>query len=369
MEEISSLSKELVQLARLSLNGSRRDVELYIRRLIRKVQKWDADSAEELVAILSQLPKRTSAVRSVEMDSESIPVDKDSRLSLLKIEIDPLIEMEPILNSHIKFELNEVVQERARLKDLLLGGVEPTKTLLFVGPPGVGKSLSAKVLSKKLNLPLFTLDLSAVMSSFLGRTGGNIRNVFDYAKTTNCILFLDELDSIAKKRDDSAEVGELKRLVTVLLQELDGWPSDNLLIAATNHDELLDPAVWRRFDRIIKFPTPTPAQIIEIINSELLGFSDFKTEYFEVLMHLLKNQSHAEIIREIKNIKKTAILSNQGFDLAIENHLMALVQRLPHDERIRIADILYKSGQLSQRKISDLTSVSRDTIRKNANLS
>lgn len=369
MEENKRLYKELVQLARLSLNGSRRDVEQYIRRLIRKVQKVDNESAEELVTILNQLPKRISAVRSVEMDSEAIPVDKDSRLNLLKIEMEPLIEIEPILSSHINFELNEVVAERARVRDLLLGGVEPTKTLLFVGPPGVGKSLSAKMLSKKLKLPLFTLDLSAVMSSFLGRTGGNIRNVFDFAKGTSCILFLDELDSIAKKRDDSAEVGELKRLVTVLLQELDGWPSDNLLIAATNHDELLDPAVWRRFDRIIKFPTPTPEQIIEIINSEFMGYQDFKTDYFEVLVHLMKNQSHAEIIRELKNIKKTAILSNQEFDLAIENHLMGLVQRLSHEERKRIADMLYKSGQLSQRKISDLTSVSRDTIRKNANLS
>src|SRR5665213_3572636 len=123
-------------------------------------------------------------------------------------------------------------------------------------PPGVGKTLAARWIARELHRPLLTLDLSAVMSSFLGRTGANVRHVLDYAKGVDCVLLLDELDSIAKRRDDASDVGELKRLVTVLLQEIDDWPSTGLLIAATNHSDLLDPAVWRRFEMRVNFPMP-----------------------------------------------------------------------------------------------------------------
>ena len=94
------------------------------------------------------------------------------------------------------------------------------------------------------------------MSSFLGRTGNNVRNVLDFAKGVSCVFLLDEFDAIAKRRDDAVEVGELKRLVTVLLQEIDQWPASGLLIAATNHYNLLDPAVWRRFELVVGFPMP-----------------------------------------------------------------------------------------------------------------
>ena len=104
--------------------------------------------------------------------------------------------------------------------------------------------------------PLLILDLSAVMSSYLGRTGSNLRHVLDYAKSLDCVLLLDELDAIAKRRDDSSEIGKLKRLVTVLLQQLDDWPSAGLLIAATNHTDLLDHAVWCRFEELVKFGIP-----------------------------------------------------------------------------------------------------------------
>ncbi|OFZ54740.1 MAG: hypothetical protein A2428_00950 [Bdellovibrionales bacterium RIFOXYC1_FULL_54_43] len=366
MEDIKILSKEIVQLARLSLTGSRKDLEFYIRRLIRKIQKWDTAAAAELAEIVNHLPKRSSVVRSNEIDS--MPVDKDTRLNLLKVDPNPFIENEPILLDRITSELDDIVAERARLEELLLAGAEATKAVLFVGPPGVGKSLSAKVLARNLKLPLLTLDLSAVMSSFLGRTGSNIRNVFDFAKSSTCVLFLDELDSIAKKRDDSAEVGELKRLVTVLLQELDAWPADNLIIAATNHDELLDPAVWRRFDRIIRFPAPTESQVTEIIKSELSGWKQVGPDLLAVLALLLKDQSHSEIIREIKNLKKTTILKGGDFDSAAETYIALAMSKLTHEDRINVANILHRTGRASQRKISELTGVSRDTIRKKADL-
>jgi SpoVK/Ycf46/Vps4 family AAA+-type ATPase len=125
--------------------------------------------------------------------------------------------------------LDQILSERRREEELFKQGLSPTRSIIFTGPPGVGKTLAARWVARELQRPLLTLDLSAVMSSFLGRTGANVRHVLDYAKTVNGVLLLDELDSIAKRRDDATDVRELKLLVTVLLQEIDDGPATGLL--------------------------------------------------------------------------------------------------------------------------------------------
>src|SRR5262249_30290083 len=157
-----------------------------------------------------------------------------------------LIDHSPVLTAKLRGALDLVIAERSHLAALAKSDLKPTTTLLFTGPPGVGKTLSARWLAHSLQKPLLTLDLASVISSFLGRTGANLRYVLDYAKQVDSVLLLDEFDAIAKRRGDDTELGELKRLVTVLLQEIDVWPRDRILIAATNHGELLDRAVWRR---------------------------------------------------------------------------------------------------------------------------
>ena len=139
---------------------------------------------------------------------------------------------------------------------MLALGLTPTRSAIFVGKPGVGKTLTARWVASQLGVPLYVLDLTVVMSSLLGRSGNNLRAALDFAKSTDCVLLLDEIDSIAKRRSDDTDIGELKRLVTVILQEVDEWPTTGLLLAATNHPELIDPALWRRFDLVVEFKLP-----------------------------------------------------------------------------------------------------------------
>jgi SpoVK/Ycf46/Vps4 family AAA+-type ATPase len=157
-----------------------------------------------------------------------------------------------LLSVDLEETLSQLIQERRQTERLASMGLSPTRSAIFVGPPGVGKTLTARWLASQLGVPLYVLDLTAVMSSLLGRSGTNLRAALDFAKRSPCVLLLDEIDAIAKRRSDDTDVGELKRLVTVILQEVDEWPATGLLLAATNHSELIDPALWRRFDLVIR---------------------------------------------------------------------------------------------------------------------
>jgi SpoVK/Ycf46/Vps4 family AAA+-type ATPase len=200
------------------------------------------------------------------------------------------------------------------------------------------------------------------MSSFLGRTGNNIRNVLDYAKGVNCVLLLDEFDAIAKRRDDAVEIGELKRLVTVLLQEIDEWPPSGLLLAATNHQDLLDPAVWRRFEMIVEFPMPSEPEIRQAIELFLGEGAEEKT-WSGVLAHAFSDASYAEIRRDLLRAKRNAVVHDQSSLVPLQGIVRERVRGLGRDDRMEIALGLLNQG-LSQREAHDWTGVSRDTIRK-----
>ena len=198
---------ELVQIARLALTGRPQDVQTYIRRLARRHQVDLPVVAAQLNELLQESPTRHSPLRRDV--AAPVPVDLESRLQLLRIEETPALDVEPIWEASVKRGLDQILSERRRDEELFKQGLSPTRSIIFTGPPGVGKTLAARWIARELRRPLLTLDLSAVMSSFLGRTGANVRHVLDYAKSVDGVLLLDELDSIAKRRDDSTMLASL----------------------------------------------------------------------------------------------------------------------------------------------------------------
>jgi SpoVK/Ycf46/Vps4 family AAA+-type ATPase len=198
------------------------------------------------------------------------------------------------------------------------------------------------------------------MSSFLGKTGSNIRTVLDFARRQPSVLLLDEFDAIAKRRDDGAEIGELKRLVTVLIQAIDEWPADGLLVAATNHPELLDPAIWRRFDRVVNFPLPTEEEIVALLKSMLP--SDVAASVLRAASTLFKGRSFADVTRDVLRAKREAVLNGDS-----PAHLLSLLpvpkSRNTLKARLELASALRDLGH-SERSIADQTGIARDTLRK-----
>jgi len=351
---------ELVQIARLALSGRPQDVQAYIRRLAHRYQAEMPALAAQLTDLLQEGPTRQSPLRREAV--APLPVDLESRLQLLRVEEAPVLEVEPVWEDAVRRSLEQIISERRRDEELFKQGLTPTRTIIFTGPPGVGKTLAARWIARELHRPLLTLDLSAVMSSFLGRTGTNVRHVLDYAKSVHGVLLLDELDAIAKRRDDSTDVGELKRLVTVLLQEIDDWPADGLLIAATNHSDLLDPAVWRRFEMRVEFPMPTDATVRKAVET-FMGPTKAADAWTDVLAVALKGMSYSDIEREVMQARRAAVTRDVPLEDVLGQVVYSRVEPLPRKERGQIAMWLTEAG-ISQRQVHDLTGVSRDTIRK-----
>jgi SpoVK/Ycf46/Vps4 family AAA+-type ATPase len=362
MDHLVELKTGLSHLARVALVGRHQDVQALIRRFSRRFRSHFPDLSAELDSIVAELPTPRSPFRSA--TAEALPVDTESRLQLARHEYPVVLDTDPIWDSVVRQRLEQVVTERSKDDELREAGLCPTKSILFTGPPGVGKTLSARWLASKLDRPLLTLDLSAVMSSFLGRTGSNVRNVLDYAKGLECVLLLDELDAVAKRRDDAAEVGELKRLVTVLLQEIDDWPPTGILVAATNHPDLLDPAIWRRFDMVIDFQLPSEEQVTETI-IQFFSKHGIERDFVRPLAVTLNGMSYSVIERELLRARRDSVVNG----IAIRDRFIALVKehatRISRDERIDLANQL-RAQQLSQREISELTGIHRQTLRRHA---
>ena len=201
------------------------------------------------------------------------PRDKDNLLELYEI-VDPSFGFnEVVLPQAQKDVIMQIIQEQKNVEALRKHNIVPANRLLLCGPPGCGKTITAKAIATEMGLPMAYVRLDGLVSSYLGQTSTNLRKVFDAVKNQRIVLFLDEFDAIAKKRDDSHELGELKRVVTALLQNFDNMPDNVFLIAATNHHHLLDPAIWRRFNLSIILDLPDLQQRKDLIAKWLDDYS------------------------------------------------------------------------------------------------
>lgn len=370
MGEMQELQTDLAQVIRLALAEQSEDIRLFVARLVRKYRDTDPELAEQMDLYLRTKHNKTrSPLRKVmnpPVSDQTLPVDDETRLSLLKVFKDTADCERPLLTNDLEETLNQLIQERMQTERLAALGLLPTRSAIFVGQPGVGKTVTARWLAAQLKVPLYVLDLTAVMSSLLGRSGSNLRAALDFAKRTPCVLLLDEIDAIAKRRSDDSDIGELKRLVTVILQEVDEWPATGLLLAATNHPELIDTALWRRFDLVIEFKSPDMSAVKEAVKRFLGVDYALFGRWVDILAFAFNGETYSDIERDIQRFRRAVALGTTSDADLIEEFVKSRASTLDHPARIGLAALLAKQTRLSQHTIRDITGVSRDTIRKYA---
>lgn len=295
----------------------------------------------------------------------NIPLDSDSRLHIVEVIPPTGSEVKIVLSPIVQQQVEEFVNIVTHASQLETQGVNIPKTLILYGQPGCGKTSIAHYVSQMTGLPLVLAKLDSLVSSLLGSTAKNIRKIFDYVSDFPCILFLDEFDAIAKARDDQKEIGELKRVINSLLQNIDSMPRHCILIAATNHPELLDKAVWRRFLQKVEVSMPTKSQIVELVHL-FAGNTDQQfinqTLGTKRVIEMFDGYSPAEIKNLFDRAKIKSILEGKpGISFS---HLVFGIYELQNGEKSQEGYIRFlKNKGFTQRFINELTGISLRQIK------
>lgn len=345
----------------------------YTKQLIGKLEEdGEIKAAEKFKKILNNQNETILAAMG-ETRTFSVPVDSESRTTLADVIYPDSNNTLVILSESNAQKLDSFILSYQNADKLNSLGIGVSNTLLLYGPPGCGKTKCAYLIAKKLNLPLVIARLDSLISSYLGTTAKNIRTLFEFSQKMPCVLFLDEFDAIAKARDDSNELGELKRVVNSLLQNVDAMSSDSLLVAATNHEQLLDSAVWRRFDYKLEIELPDANAITEMIDLFTNGLIDFSVKEKRELTTAFIGLSGANIEEIIKKAFRNAIVHEKVFDkLSIYEELFTFKNILPQNssnvkELLRIkANFLRECDNkiFSLQVIADILQSSKTTIQK-----
>lgn len=291
------------------------------------------------------------------------PRDKDSLLELYDI-IRPTVSLDDVvLPANQRKLLLQILQEHNENAKLAEHNLPVANRLLLCGPPGCGKTMTANAIAHELGLPMAYVRLDGLVSSYLGQTSVNLRKVFTSVGTMPIVLFLDEFDAIAKKRDDGNEMGELKRVVTALLQNFDNMPDNVFLIAATNHEHLLDPAIWRRFNYVINFGYPDDEQRAELIGRWL---AEYRVEHnldIKKLTAPTVDRSTAQIKELVISVAKRYVTTDKA--VTMDDFIELLIQQLTNNANgtgiVEVAADLNKKGA-SVRTLAKILKMPHNTL-------
>ncbi len=304
----------------------------------------------------------------------SVPVDKETSTPLAEIIFVPDLPNDmPLFDPNIQLAIQSIVNEWANFDKLLEISATPASSCLIYGLPGTGKTHLAKWIAKQIGIPVVLARLEGLMSSFLGTTSRNIGNLFAFANRYKCVLLLDEFDAIAKLRNDPQEVGEVKRVVNTLLQSLDSRHEKGFTIGVTNHDSLLDPAIWRRFDIQIEIPKPSLEVMMFLLKKFVkpLEFSDTEIKFLtwcledssgadaEMLSKWLKRAFVIEKEKNIVSVMKQFALLNSGRVNSNKRNMM-----LHKDEEFISMLLNDKAFSFKQKDIASLFGMTPSSLSK-----
>ncbi len=289
---------------------------------------------------LIRAPKALASVQDAASPGSSgqLPVDGESRLHTIDYSRPSPGDVFLALPTGVERRVEDLLDASRHYDLLAKAGAAVPPRLLIYGPPGTGKTQTAHWIAAKLGLPLLTVRCDTLISSLLGQTSKNLRRVFEYAQSGPAVLFLDEVDALASARGNERDVGELQRVVVSLLQNIDALDPSTVVVAATNHDQLLDPAVWRRFAFQLPMPLPDEGLRENLWRRYLAGFGAHTLDYSTLAKQ--SNGATGSLIEQVSlDAKRHAVLARQSVVDEGETHRrLALAMALMQGETLTSVD-------------------------------
>jgi SpoVK/Ycf46/Vps4 family AAA+-type ATPase len=331
-----------------------------VRRLLERLRVVDPETADRLKALLpAGRGTATTFRRAAVGDLAQPPRDRDTSAGLLR-NVSTADAPKPVMTAEQVQVLEGLLREHRETERLAQAGLAPRSTLFLVGPPGVGKTMTAAWLARELGAPLFELEIPSLISSYLGRTGQNLREVFDFARANPAVVLLDEFDAVAKRRDDATDLGEMRRIVSVLLKEIEEWPGPSVLVAATNHPDLIDPAIFRRFQVVVRVENPGEPETAAILKLHL-GPLDLSLQTLQLATKLLAGRSGSDIRDAALETRRTAALDAALTpDEAMLRSLASRARTVSERRRyVRVARVV--NPRVSSARLAEMLGVSRTT--------
>ena len=267
--------------------------------------------AQELRGLVDKTRERAKA-QGLVAGAKPIPMvqPRGELAGLLSVGYPKLRLSDMALDSKVRHRIDRVLVEQREREKIREHGFHPLRRLLLLGPPGTGKTMTGSVLAGELGLPLFTIQFDGLIKRFLGETAANLRLVFDAVQQTRAVYLFDEFDALGGERAEKNDVGEIRRVLNSLLQFLEQDESEGLILGATNHPQLLDRALYRRFDAVIEYGLPTP-QLAEQVMRARLSLLDCSEVDWGAAAAAAEGLSHAEVVRACEQAAKNAILAHR----------------------------------------------------------
>ena len=291
--------------------------------------------AEELRELVDQAKAR----RAITQETGAVPISKPrgELANLLTVSYPKLRLADMVLNTELEHQLKRIIVEQRHAAEILSHGLQPRRKLLLVGPPGTGKTMTASVLAGELGLPLFEVRLDGLITKFMGETAAKLRQIFDATQQSRGVYFFDEFDAIGSQRGLANDVGEVRRILNSFLQMIEQDQSHSLIIGATNHPEILDNALFRRFDDLLHYELPDEVHIASALKSRLSRMAAKGVSWKRVAKKAL-GLSYAELTRAADEVLKTALIERRE-TISEKDIGVALEERRKLSARLNYKDI------------------------------
>ena len=303
-----SVARHMIAMLKSHLEGDDREfLSVAMQAAAHEARLGHEKIAHQLRDLVDQAKRRASAVQS--KPGQLIILEPRGELAnLLSVQTPQIRFADMVLPQPLAERLKRVLTEQRQQRKLREHGLVPRRKLLLIGPPGSGKTMTASALAGELHLPLLTIMLEGLITKFMGETAAKLKLVFDAIRHTTGVYLFDEFDAMGARRNQSNDVGEIRRVLNSFLQLLEKDASQSMIVAATNHPDLLDRALFRRFDDVIEYGLPDPPAAREILARKLAAFDTSRVDWSRVLSEA-EGLSQADLARASEEAAKDAVLA------------------------------------------------------------